>query len=207
MSGNRSHMLKDFGLWGAVAIAVVVPLVLAASSPLLEWRDPVYRIAGYAGVLGLALMLVQPLLASGALPGFRLGPSRKIHRLVGLLLVVCVVTHVVMLWITSPPDVVDALTFVSPTPFSVWGVIAMWAVFGAAALAVLRQRISLRVWRLAHSSLVLVTISGTVVHALLIEGTMETVSKVVLCALVLLAGYKTIYDLRAWAFWTKRRQS
>ena len=28
----------------------------------------------------------------------------------------------------SPPDVIDALTFASPTPFSVWGVIAMWAV-------------------------------------------------------------------------------
>ena len=36
------------------------------------------------------------------------------------------------LWITNLPDEIDGLLFASPTPFSAWGVIAMWAVFAAA---------------------------------------------------------------------------
>ena len=62
--------------------------------------------------------------------------------------------HVGGLWITSPPDVIDALLFASPTPFSAWGVIAMWAIFVAALLAAFRRRLRLRprTWRIAHSS-------------------------------------------------------
>ena len=58
---------------------------------------------------------------------------------------------------------------------------------GAALLAALRQRLRLRpaIWRLSHTFLAAVTIVGSVVHALLIEGTMETVSKTILCALAL----------------------
>jgi hypothetical protein len=37
-----------------------------------------------------------------------------------------------------------------------------------------------------------------VVHGILIEGAMETVSKAVLCALVLAATIKVMADLRVW---------
>ena len=40
---------------------------------------------------------------------------------------------------------------------------------------------------------------GTVVHGLLIEGAMETVSKAALCALVLAATAKVMAELRVWA--------
>lgn len=40
--------------------------------------------------------------------------------------------------------------------------------------------------------------AGTVIHAVLIEGTMETVSKVALCALALAASAKIVVDARAW---------
>jgi hypothetical protein len=45
--------------------------------------------------------------------------------------------------------------------------------------------------------LAIVIVTGSVVHALLIEGTMETVSKAALCALVLAATVKIMADLRA----------
>ena len=48
-----------------------------------------------------------------------------------------VIVHVAGLWLTSPPDVIDVLLFRSPTPFSAWGAIAMWAVFAAALWAAL----------------------------------------------------------------------
>jgi len=184
-------------IWAAVATAVVVPIAAAATSPLLAWRDPVYILAGFAGIVAMAALLMQPLLARGTLPGLSPKRGRRVHRWVGGALVAAVVIHVAALWITSPPDVIDALLLVSPTPFSVWGVIAMWAVFASALLALLRGRLRLRprTWRLAHTALGAVIVAGSVVHALLIEGTMETVSKAVLCALVIAATGMVIADL------------
>jgi predicted ferric reductase len=187
-------------IWAALAAAVVVPLAAAAASPLLAWRDPLYIAAGFAGVIALALMLVQPLLMGGYLPGLSALRGRRAHRWIGGALVAAVVIHVGGLWITSPPDVIDALLFTSPTPFSAWGVIAMWAILAVALLAALRHRLRLgpRTWRIAHMSLAAVIVVGTVVHGILIEGTMETVSKAALCALILAATIKVMADLRVW---------
>ena len=109
-----------------------------------------------------------------------------------------VVIHVGGLWITSPPDMIDALLFTSPTPFSPFGVIAMWAIFAVALLAALRRRLRPQTWRIAHMLLAIVIVVGSVVHGMLIEGTMETVSKAALCALVLAATIKVMVDLRVW---------
>jgi predicted ferric reductase len=184
--------------WACLVMLAAVPVVLAAASPLLEWRQPVYVAAGFAGVIGLAVMLFQPLLAGGLLPGLGAMRGRMGHRLGGALLLVFVLVHVVGLWITSPPDVVDALLFRSPTPFSVWGVLAMWAVIASAALAPVRRRIGLRLWRNLHTGLVVVIVGGTVAHALLIEGTMEDVSKIVLSVAVIAATVKVVADRRGW---------
>ena len=184
-------------MWAGLAGTLAVPMAAAAASPLLAYRGPVYIVAGFAGVLALALLLVQPLLIGGLLTGLSAHRARKVHRVVGATLVVAVLVHVGGLWITSPPDVVDALLFASPTPFSNWGVIAMWAVFGLALLAGFRRKmqLSLRNWRIAHALLAVVIVPATIVHALLIEGTMETASKVVLCVVVLAATIKVILDL------------
>jgi predicted ferric reductase len=185
---------RDVSIWVMLAAVIIVPLLLAAASPLLQWRGPVYIAAGFAGILGLALMLMQPLLISGWLPGLSAYRARRIHRWIGGLLVGAIVLHVGGLWIVSPPDVVDVLLFRSPTPFSVWGVTAMWAVFATAVLSLLRRRLRARIWRNGHMALASVIVVGTVVHAVLIEGAMETVSKVALCSLVLLAAVKVIFD-------------
>jgi len=185
-------------IWAALAVAVVVPIAAAAASPLLAWRDPLYIAAGFAGVLALALMFVQPLLVGGYLPGLPALHGRRAHRWVGGVLVAAVVIHVGGLWITSPPDVIDALLFTSPTPFSAWGVIAMWAIFAVALLASLRRRLRPRTWRIVHSLLAVVIVVGSVIHAILIEGAMETASKVAFCALMLAATIKVMADLRVW---------
>lgn len=186
-------------VWAALVIAVGVPIAAAAASPLLAWRDPVYIAAGFAGVVAMALLLFQSLLAAGRLPGLSAQRSRLLHRWVGAALALAVVIHVGALWVTSPPDVIDALLFASPTAFSAWGVIAMWAVFASALMAGLRWQLRLRPrsWRLAHTVLAAVIVVGSIVHAMLIEGTMESVSKTVLCALVLTATVTAI--LRVWA--------
>lgn len=179
----------------------MTPLAVAATSPLLAWREPMYIVAAFAGVLALAIILIQPLLAGGYLPGLSTPISRRIHRWTGLALVSAIVIHVSGLWLTSPPDVIDALLFNSPAPFSAWGVIAMWVFFCAAMLAIVGRRLRLRpkIWRLGHSVLALMGVVGSVVHALLIEGTMGTVSKAVLCAVVMAGTIKVLVDLRVWS--------
>jgi hypothetical protein len=182
-------------IWTALAAAVCVPIAAAAASPLLEWRGPLYIVAGFAGIIGLGLLLVQPMLAGGYLPGPSAYRGRRAHHWVGGALVVAMIIHVGGLWISSPPDMIDALLFVSPTPFSPFGVIAMWAIFAVALLAVFRRRLRLRTWRIAHMVLAAVIVVGSVVHGMLIEGAMETVSKAALCALVLGAATIVMVDL------------
>ncbi len=184
--------------WAAVLAAFAVPLAIAATSPLLAWRDTVYIAAGFAGIIALGLLLFQPLLAAGLLPGLSVRAGRRAHLWIGTGLVCAVVIHVIGLWITSPPDVIDALLLRSPTPFAVWGVLAMWAVFAAAALAALRRRVALRpnVWRGIHIGFAVVTVTGSALHAILIEGAMGMVSKAVLCLLVILATGGAILRLR-----------
>lgn len=188
-------------IWIALATAVCAPITASALSPLLAWREPIYIAAGFAGVIGLSLMLFQPLLVGGYLPGLAAYRGRRAHRWIGGALVVAVVIHVAGLWITSPPDVIDALLFTSPTPFSAWGVIAMWAIFASAILALLRRPLRLRAqtWRIGHTTLAMVIVGGTVVHAVLIQGTMETITKIALCLLVIIATAKVMVDLRVWA--------
>jgi hypothetical protein len=187
-------------IWAALAAAVGVPIAAAAANPLLAWRGPVYILAGFSGIIALGLVLVQPLLIGGYLPGLLGYRGRRAHHWIGGALVAAVVVHVAGLWITSPPDMIDALLFASPTPFSPFGVLAMWAIFAVALLAAMRRRLGLRprTWRVAHMSLAIVIVVGSVLHCILIEGAMEMVSKVALCALVLGAAIKVMVDRRVW---------
>ncbi len=64
----------------------------------------------------------------------------------------------------------------------------MWAVFASAILALYRRkfRTRLRAWRLSHKSLAGVIVIGSVVHAMKVEGTMEIVSKSMLCVILII---------------------
>jgi len=180
-------------IWAALAAAICVPIAMAAVSPLLAWRDAIYITAGFAGIVALGLLLVQPLLIGGYLPGLSALRGRNAHRWIGGALVAAVV--------------IPALTFASPTPFSPFGVIAMWVILAAALLAALRRRLRLkpRTWRIVHTVLAVVIVTATVAHAMLIEGAMETVSKAALCVLVLVAAIKVMTDLRVWRWRTTSR--
>lgn len=170
-------------IWPALVAILSAPILLAALSPLLQWRSGIYIAAGFAGIGALVLLALQPLLPLRVLPGAS-RHLRALHRLLGALIAIAVILHVLLLWITSPPDVVDALLLRSPTPFSLWGVIAMWAVCATALLAVFRRRLRPYRWRIAHKTLAVIIVAGTAAHALLIDGTMETVSKWALCLTV-----------------------
>lgn len=194
-------MVRSIVTWVAVSAAMAIPLAAAAFSPQLQWRHSIYIAAGFAGIVALCLLLVQPLLIGGYLPGLSISSGRRVHGWIGAMLVGAVVVHVGALWFTSAPDVIDALLFRSPTPFSAWGVVAMWATFSAALLAALGRRLRLRprTWRIGHALLVGIVVVCTVAHAILIEGTMETVSKIALCVLVLIATAKVIAGLQVWS--------
>lgn len=177
---------------------MIVPIVIAAASPYLEYRSVPYLVGGFAGIVGLSLLFMQPLLQAGYLAGSEGPTGRQWHRSIGVLIVVAVALHVGGLYVTSPPDALDALLLVSPTPFSVYGVIAMWGVVVTAILVLLRRRLGLRypVWRLIHNGLAAVVVVSTVVHAVQIEGAMEPWSKWTLCVLVVVSTSVTLLDLR-----------
>lgn len=65
----------------------------------------------------------------------------------------------------------------------------MWAVFLSAGVVAVRRRLTLKLinWQRLHRSLGFVIVVGSVVHAFLIDGTMETWSKSVLCLAVITA--------------------
>ena len=70
-------------VWALLAAAIGVPLALAATSELLEWRGPVYIVAGFAGIIALALLLARRAKRRTALP---LGPALLTGALLGVLL-------------------------------------------------------------------------------------------------------------------------
>ena len=183
-------------IWSTLAIVIIVPVVAALRSPLLAWRDPVYIVAGLAGIIAMVLLFIQPVLAGGYLRGLSRLKSRRVHRVIGGILVMMILIHVIGLWITSPPDVIDALLFASPTPFSFWGVIAMWALFASALTVLLRHRLRInpRMWRFIHTGFAVVIVPSSVIHAFLIIGTMEVTSKRILCGFIITITAKVIID-------------
>ncbi|MWB79852.1 ferric reductase [Pseudooceanicola sp. 216_PA32_1] len=183
-------------IWLCLLILATGPVVLAASSPFLAYRGPEYIAGGFAGIIALSLMLIQPLLAAGALPGLSLARARLWHRRLGGALIACTAVHVGGLYLTSPPDTLDALLLAAPTPFSVYGVLAMWGILLTGGLALLRRQIAPRIWRLAHNALALVVVAATVAHAVQITGAMELRSKWTLCLAVLGATGITLFRLR-----------
>jgi hypothetical protein len=61
----------------------------------------------------------------------------------------------------------------------------------------LRARLPSKIWRRGHLAATGLAVSGTVLHALLIEGAMEVITKALLCALVLAAfAYRAFVLLR-----------
>ena len=177
---------------------MIAPVAAAALSPYLPSRSFAYILGGFAGVVGLSLLFLQPLLPAGYLPGSKGPAGRRWHRWLGAAVVLAVALHVGGLYIASPPDTIDALLLVSPTPFSVYGVIAMWGIVATALLVFFRRRLGLRhsVWRLVHNGLAAIVVVATVVHALQIDGAMEPITKWMLCVAVLAATALALMDLR-----------
>jgi hypothetical protein len=194
--------------WTGLLLVMAAPVLVAAASPYLAARNPAYIVGGFAGIVCLALFVIQPLLAAGYLPGPSLPQQRRWHRGVGVAIVACVLLHVGGLYLTSPPDTLDALLLVAPTPFSVYGVLAMWSVAATALLVALRRRLPFHHanWVLLHNALALVAVVATVVHALQIEGAMEPLTKWALCLATLASTGAVLLKLRVLEPLLRRRR-
>ena len=171
--------------FAALSCLMLTPVVLAGFSPYLAFRDIDYIIAGFAGIVCLSLLVLQPVLATKDLP---MHPRRMriLHRWIGAAIAIGVVIHVGGLYITSPPDAIDAFLFRAPTWFSTFGVLAMWLTLAALMLAITRKRNPKR-WKIMHRACATAVAVLTIFHALLIEGAMETVSKWLVCCAIALS--------------------
>lgn len=185
-------MWPRFAIWIVVTSAVIIPIAIASTSPFLAWRSPVYIAGCFAGIFALAIVFLQPILAMNMLPGLHPRKARRVHKILGQGLFISVIAHVGLLWITSPPDIIDALLFRSPTPFAPFGVLAMWAVFLSAICIAFRKRLR-RHASTIHITLALIIVSGTIIHAVLIQGLMGQISKTILCAMAAVAMGWVVY--------------
>lgn len=185
-------------IWSGVTAFLLIPLLIAANSPLLASREVVYIVGGLAGVVALSLLILQPLLAAGFLPGIPAARARRLHRWTGFVLVIAVALHIVGLYLTSPPDMIDALLLSAPTLYSIFGVIGMWFLLLILLLLAVRTRWRLRMttWRIVHNALAVIVVITSVAHALMIEGAMGYLSKLVLSVGVLLATLVVTVQLR-----------
>lgn len=165
-----------------VAALAVSAFGLAAASPLQKGREVVWIFGGLTGVLALTLLLVQPLLTTGLVPA---RPGRRIHRWLGPAILSLAMAHVWGLWLYSPDDIADALLLRAPTPFSAWGVASLAGLMAAGFVPALRRRMFYRLWKPLHLGLALVGAISAVIHAWMIFGAMEPVSKALLCVAIL----------------------
>ena len=177
---------------------MVLPIIVAAFSPYLVFRDATYIIAGFAGIICLSLFVLQPLLSTRLLTPNPI-VARRLHRVVGIALLILVIIHVVGLYFTSPPDVIDALILRAPTLFSVFGVIALWGIFLTAFIAFARRYLPAAAWRIAHQLLSTLVVFATIIHAVQIDGAMEVITK---WGISIIALTTTVISL----VWLNRRQ-
>lgn len=195
---SSKRRIANFLIWAVPIAAMTVPVLIASASPYLAYRNFTYILGGFAGIVALALLVIQPLLAAGYLPGPGIAKERRWHRWVGTAIVMCVALHVAGLFITSPVDTLDALLLAAPTPFSVYGVTAMWGIVATAILVVARSRLSIshQTWCLIHNGLALAVVVASVIHALQIEGAMEYLSKWAVCLVALATTAITLFEVR-----------
>lgn len=177
---------------------VAGPVAVAATSPLLSGREAVYIVGGMSGVIALALLLLQPILASGYLPSISSVKSKTWHRRIGFLLFLAIALHIVGLYLTSPDDLIDALLLISPTPFSLYGVVGMWAIIVTTLLVALRSNLSWHhtLWKLVHNVLGCIVVVASVTHAMMIDGAMGYRSKLILCISIIALTTVVIVHLR-----------
>jgi len=185
-------------VWLLVLGVVFTPLVLAALSPLQASRNVAYVVGGLAGIAALGFLLLQPLLAAGYLPGFKVAQAKRWHRWLGFAVSVLVAVHIIGLFITSPDDMSDALLLVAPTPFSLYGVIGLWSLGITVLLVLARSRVGIRygLWKIIHNLLAAVVVGASVIHTLMIDGAMNSLSKYVLCACIVVVTGAAMVHLR-----------
>src|SRR5918995_5950512 len=89
--------------WGSVAAVMIVPVAVAAFSPYLASRNMPYIVGGFAGIVGLSLFFLQPLLPAGYLAGSEGPAGRRWHRWLGVAIVVAVALPLGALHLRRPP--------------------------------------------------------------------------------------------------------
>jgi hypothetical protein len=168
---------------------MIIPVIFATTSPYLAYRGPIYILAGFAGIIAMSLLLLQPLLSLPPRRIIAVPAARRWHRIVGTSIIVLVLVHVGGLYVVSPPDTLDALMLRAPTLFSLFGVAAFWGCVLTASLAITRRKLPLRPthWKRLHQTIASAVAIATVIHAVQIEGAMEPITKAGLGGAIILA--------------------
>ncbi|MBE9138248.1 ferric reductase-like transmembrane domain-containing protein [Nodosilinea sp. LEGE 07088] len=167
---------------------VLLPTLLAASSPLQVGRAPLWVLGTLAGVLSLSLLVVQVLLPTKWLNMFVGQQNLGWHRILGISVTGLVIAHIVGLYLYSPDDIGDALILAAPT-YSRLGVLSFWCLLLSMILAFARHKLQLVYsdWQILHSVLAVAIVGTAVAHAMLLQGTLDGFAEGLLCGSVMVA--------------------
>lgn len=82
----------------------------------------------------------------------------------------------------------------------------MWATFTAAALAIFKRKLPMaaHLWRITHTLVTALVVVTSVAHAMLIDGTMGNVSKILLSIAIVMATLIVAIRLGSWKALVRR---
>lgn len=175
------------GLLGLVAI-VLLPVLLAALSPLQAGRAVPWVWGTLAGVLALSLVVVHVLLPTGWLNSFVGEHNLGWHRILGISITGLTLAHILGLYLYSPDDIGDALVLAAPT-YSRLGVLSAGCLVLSVVLAVTRRQLRLADadWKTIHSALAIAIVGTAVAHAVLLQGTLDGLAEGLVCGSAIVA--------------------
>lgn len=170
LSPRAQRLLVERRLWiGAYVFALFAPLLLMVFAP--RSIDPTLRFAIALGFVAFVGMGLQVLLACRA-PAFTVPMGMdllvRMHRYMGSVVVVLVVIHVAVIYVTQP----WARSWLYPPPLhgpsvAVTGFAALSALILIGATSIWRPRwLSYEAWRLSHLALTVIAIGGAYAHVL-----------------------------------------
>jgi predicted ferric reductase len=175
------------------ALLLLLPTVLAATSPLQTGRDTIWIVGTLAGVLAMSLLVMQVLLPSGWLNFLVNDHKITWHRVLGISITVLVLAHVVGLYLYSPDDIGDALILAAPT-YSRLGVLSAGCLLLSLVLALARQKLPLIYtdWQILHSALAVAVVGTAIAHVAMLQGTLDGFAEGLLCGSIAIAVVMSI---------------
>ena len=184
---------------GLVAALLLVPVVVALTSPHLANAPAARLVATATGVLALGLLVFQVVLPGRPRWLVRAAGAglMRLHRVIAIAVVGLVLAHVGALFVYSPDDTLFALSPAAPA-YSRLGVVATLCLALTVALSLGWRRLGLGrpEWRALHLALAGAILGTAFAHGFMVQGALDgLLGTLLLYAGLAVAGASILYTV------------